>query len=587
MEKICAASAQLYPVFEGIEDSSLITDNQLQTCLSLITAKVMASMADASDDDFEKVEAPSDSEYEPVSPIPGNKKTAQITPPTSAPSTPYCREKRLQCPYPDCDKAFNRPTRLEEHIRSHTNDRAFKCPYPDCDKDYLRESHLKHHVKSAHTEVRDYVCSHEGCDKSFATGQRLKKHEETHTGPNKHFCRDYPPCNQVFRKKETLQRHIMSEHENQSPFPCTEIDHRTGKPCTQFFERGDKLLIHTRKYHDATRFSCDECITFNAELQNNPLLSEVQKSVMAKEAYFATYGDLQLHNKKEHPPTCPHCSLSFVTLRELTRHKELVHGIVNPNSNAKSRVICNYPNCGKTFSKQGNLTVHIRTTHENRRDFICGETDVDLPHGATYVGCGRDFGSKRPLIDHVLAEHLGQETAQTKKRRLRTEAEGPKPKKSRKDKGIRKTPAIMGYTADFDHNALSDAETDTMDWRSDDESDEGGLDGTTTMVGSMLFDRDGAYRYASSGEQTPVEYEPNADVTYPSILDSSKLRGLANDNLPESFAYPPSYFENEATQNPEYPSAFTLEPEMSNALDPMLFLTTPSQSQYRQTESVK
>ena len=112
--------------------------------------------------------------------------------------------KTLPCPFEGCDKAFNRPARLQEHLRSHNNERIFKCDVEDCDKTFLRITHLQHHVKSAHTNVRDYVCDYPGCGKSFVNGSRLRRHVATHDGHDKYRCTEYLPCNETVRKHLSL-----------------------------------------------------------------------------------------------------------------------------------------------------------------------------------------------------------------------------------------------------------------------------------------------------------------------------------------------------------------------------------------------
>ncbi|EEP81806.1 conserved hypothetical protein [Uncinocarpus reesii 1704] len=246
-----------------------------------------------------------------------------ITPFSPASSLKYPSDLKTHlCPYDNCGKAFNRPARLVEHLRSHTNERIFSCEYDGCDKSFLRASHLNHHVKSAHTMVRDYVCDREGCGKTFVTGSRLRRHLAAHEGRDKYRCMEYPPCNETFRKHSTLQKHVMMVHLNQKPFPCPHSDPVTGDKCRQGFDTAGHLKAHESRIHGGARFSCMECI--NSVDRTGPTLAE--DSSLHREATFPTYALLQAHLRAAHPPTCPECTITCSSARELRRHLEIAHG---------------------------------------------------------------------------------------------------------------------------------------------------------------------------------------------------------------------------------------------------------------------
>ncbi|KIX01690.1 uncharacterized protein Z518_09416 [Rhinocladiella mackenziei CBS 650.93] len=482
-------------------------------------------------DDYEMV----DSEIEPEKQIDD---TPASTPPSTTTTIPRCRQKTLKCPWNNCDKAFNRQARLTEHIRSHTNTRPFKCPSPGCAKAFLRDSHLKHHVKSAHTEIRDYKCTWSGCDASFATGTRLRRHIQAHEAKEKFRCRGYDGCTQTFRKQDTLDRHILSAHQNIKPFPCPELDSVTGLPCTKAYDTAENLRTHQRTKHDPTRFSCAECMAQNATTQADSPDTHPENPIVAS---FATYGELQAHITIVHPPTCPYCPTSFTTNKELTRHLEIQHGILPPNKASEPASVfpCTHEGCGKKFTKKGNLNVHVKTVHENKRDFVCGQTEMALPEelndqkDIVVYGCNRSFTSKASLEEHVRTAHLGLESKRMireKKRkadrRADDDAHNPAPegqtlkkRKARSDKGVKKSSAMTSLTGVAHDQSKMEARrsqpiADTGLETVMDDGEDTYLSGSMTMCGSQIFHYGSSYRYLS-GQYPTLHGQASASVSLP------------------------------------------------------------------------
>ena len=497
--------------------------------------------------------------------------------PLTAPSPPHKRPsdiKKLACHYEGCEKTFNRQARLSEHLRSHTNTRPFKCSH--CPKDFLRDSHLKHHVKSAHSDIRDYTCSHAGCGKSFATGTRLRRHEATHSGENKHTCTGYDDCNQTFRKKETLHRHILQAHQNIKPFACTEMNQNTGEMCQKRFDTAEKLKSHQRSMHDPTRFTCTIC-------QQAQVLAYRDTPSIDAEAvvpYFATYAGLKRHIDAEHPPTCARCSLSFKTPKELSRHVELVHNLVDPNSVREEEAHrCPYAGCDRSFSKKGNLSVHVRTVHEKRRDFVCGQTGVTLAEitsDISLLGCGRDFTSKSTLEEHIRTTHLGMEAKRVernKKRRAeKHQAEdedkaGPKKRRTRKDKGVKKSSAIQSLVGGFPvYRRGSIGQADNSDGEEEDESggcsmhedsSDDGLTSSMVMHGSHIFHGDNTFHFDSGSSSYSTQ--PSTESVYQQVTHSAAA--AAGQELPD-FCFDGMQFNHDYNFTGDYslnsPSAMAL-----------------------------
>jgi len=96
----------------------------------------------------------------------------------------------------------------------------------------------------------------------------------------------------------------------------------------------------------------------------------------------------------------------------LRRHIDIHHAGI-PLS-ARRSFICTVEDCGKGFTKQGNLNIHIRTVHAQDKGFGCGSTEItslaaDLITWSGINACGRSFGTKAALEGHIRTQHIGKE----------------------------------------------------------------------------------------------------------------------------------------------------------------------------------
>lgn len=349
----------------------------------------------------------------------------------STPATPASQSKNWRpyiyhCPRDDCDRVFNRPCRLAEHMRSHTDERPYKCDHPDCDKSFRRDTHLSRHIKTAHSDERNHPCTWPGCDKRFANATRMRRHYSTHEQKERFRCTEYPPCNETFRKHKTLQSHIAAAHLDQKPWPCTHIDEETGLQCTRAYNTESKLRSHVDKTHSGeARFVCSLCA---GDLD--------QEDAEESEARFATQAALREHMQQVHPPRCDECNITFESQGELAGHVDRLHNELS----TKAVFHCEEPGCGKSFAKRNNLKEHVRIIHRGEKRFVCGVTDVSgsnkfedeidgqtVRHEWSGEGCNRAFGTKATLEEHIRTQHLGLEGSVRARKLKQLRAEGRDP----------------------------------------------------------------------------------------------------------------------------------------------------------------
>ncbi|CAO3564568.1 unnamed protein product [Mortierella alpina] len=352
---------------------------------------------------------------------------------SSVKSTPP-RPKPYICLYPGCEKAYSRPSRLQEHERAHTGERPFKCHELGCRAAFFREDHCITHVKS-HGTQRQFQCTQSNCDKAFYSQDKLARHLKSHDeiasislaleqddlseddsrvrsrrsqsrqssiGPEtmrriaeeitkeRPYACTWEGCLKRFTKHQKLKAHVCMVHEGRKPYPCTH------EGCIMSFQSPSKLRKHHLVHSDVNRYGC---------------------GVPGCETFFSKWSLLQKHNKTCHKSApCPVCRKTVLN-KTLRAHMKI-------HDTSRPQVICTAEGCSKVFSTERTLAAHVKTAHpapECAPDFKC-----------EYPGCGKTFSYK-----HVMERH---------QKRIHEE---PKPRKKRRD-AIEGTfmDAIVGFTAD-------------------------------------------------------------------------------------------------------------------------------------------
>ncbi|KAF2205918.1 hypothetical protein GQ43DRAFT_384947 [Delitschia confertaspora ATCC 74209] len=308
------------------------------------------------------------------------------------------------CSYEGCGKRYNRPCRLESHERTHRNERPFACTEEGCGKTFPRKEHLTRHIDSAHANIRQFKCDWEGCGKELLTAGHLRRHKQSHEKQEMFRCRDYPPCNETFRKQTTLDAHIRSKHLDMNPYACTHTDPTTGQPCTAAYSKEGALRKHIANLHSGNRYTCNICTPDETLAFKDGPMSPASEPVG-----FPTYSALQAHISEVHPPMCNECHKKFATIATLRAHIEIIHE-APPGGNPSFP--CPEPGCERSFTKRGNLNVHVQSVHQKVKRFICGECDLSkssVPQIKEWNGntaCGQAFGAKCTLEQHIQTQHL-------------------------------------------------------------------------------------------------------------------------------------------------------------------------------------
>ncbi|MBW0500737.1 hypothetical protein O181_040452 [Austropuccinia psidii MF-1] len=315
------------------------------------------------------------------------------------------RIKNYVCTWPGCGKSYTKPIRLEEHVRSHTNERPFGCPH--CPATYRRETHLNAHMRMHQPdEAKPFVClwldpslpsdSAQPCTKRFWTRQHLNVHRQSvHEGKKAQARFECTECHQKFPKHRLLRDHFAASHcpLGTRPFICPTPN------CPWSFSTSSQLRLHQRT-HDPNRYMCihDDCL-------KNPNITIQQRT-------FFTWTDLQRHTRDVHPLRCKVLGCRrikpFKNLKALNSHIATRHSLSKVNHTSSNRnsgqFVCtgfsvdpNTP-CQRAYHSARSLQRHIHSAHLSDRQTTCPIT-----------GCNFTADFPSGLARHLQSKHQDQQ----------------------------------------------------------------------------------------------------------------------------------------------------------------------------------
>ncbi|KAH9519437.1 hypothetical protein Btru_002625 [Bulinus truncatus] len=313
--------------------------------------------------------------------------------------------KPFICTFNGCHKSFTGRSKLELHIRSHTDERPFICD--KCGNGFRGSQELRAH-RLTHTSEKPHHCVK--CDKSFKLLSSLKRHLLYHDGGEFPFPCTYPECEKAFKSKYDLKCHNRL-HTGERPYKCPEPG------CGMAFRIPCQFTMHKRSHTGERPFKCKTegcCAAFiSSNALQAHLLSHTTERPFCCEFCGKTFKHKILYHThlKKHSYAqnfvCPveGCGEDHTDRKSLNQHLTSHHGIHDHKSLSKKMFECTEESCGLFYCSEAVLRYHKQKAHKT------GNTALDEEYDSKqlicpYDKCERVYEDAGSLHDHLVKAHM-------------------------------------------------------------------------------------------------------------------------------------------------------------------------------------
>lgn len=219
------------------------------------------------------------------------------------------------------------------------DEKTFECK--QCHMKFDREASLKSHTDALHAIKKPncYIYSCSTCDYKTNIYENLKNHmwenhqEQLPTKPQTNVCFF---CQKECDDSKALQEHIQNDH---MPYTC-EICQQEIRSLKQYRQH----MGNHEKNED--KYNCKIC---NAKFPQQLLLFK--------------------HIRENHPKPhiCEYCGAEFKRKENLEQHMK----IHQASKKDRKAFLCPVDGCNSSFTRQSNLTTHLRSIHGGVQPYTC------------------------------------------------------------------------------------------------------------------------------------------------------------------------------------------------------------------------